>query len=421
MSNKTYKIEDVYCIMPFYAFSSDGSGNRRLCCNGKQEILRDNGEPYHILDSDIDESLNSSTLKDIRRYILNGKRHPICQQCWFDEDHGGFSIRQALTENLERAGKTIESSIKEVHSDGTMDGNEWIYLDLTLGNICDLKCKMCNERNSHKIYEEMIERNLHTSGEIYDWFRNSSLTDQLLPYLNSCYEIHFLGGEPLITKEHDRIVEKIIELGREDQVRLLYNSNMNNLPKRILNYWGKFDHIQCGVSIDGFEEVDEYIRFGTKWERKLNNIYKLKGYDNITIDFHITVQALNLLSIPDLLMWILNESDDLSDEGNRWYIKCPFLNYVTHHDQLDPKVLPYDIKQKSFEKLKPVLEKYRSYGIPKMDQYATWLENLYTEILNEDKSNLWPNFMDYIKSQDEFRYKDKNKILNIYPELTPYW
>lgn len=426
MSKSLKKVKSSYCIMPFHAFSNDALGNRRLCCNSQQTVYRENGEPYHILDDDLSESLNSPILKEIRRAILNGEKHPACQMCWNDEERGAHSLRQIFTNKLSYIDKNIKQSVNQVYKDGSMDvsKNEYPYLDITLGNICNLKCKMCNESSSHKIHEELLQRNIPSTGDRYTWVRDSSIVNKLTDYLESCYEIHFLGGEPLIIKEHDKILEKIIEFNRQDKVELSYISNMNDVPQRILKYWSQFKKIHCGVSIDGFEELDEYIRFGTNWNKKVNNIYKLTDYDNVRTDFHITVQAFNFRNIPRIISWLIEISDDLAnkdDEFDKWRIRAPFLNYVTHHDYLDPKVLPYDLKQQAVNELIPVLEELRKPNIPMLKQYANRVEKSYYEILNEDKSHLWSQFKEYVKNQDKFRYRNENKILDVCPEFEPYW
>ena len=408
--------------MPFHGFSNDPAGNRRLCCVSPLVVKREDGTPYHVLDSDIGESQNADNLKEVRRSMMEGWKHPACNSCWREEERGRDSLRYVFTEKLFRAGNNIEDSILMHESDGTVHENNWQYLDLTLGNICNLKCKMCNEQSSHKILEERQKLGLETKGERFKWIQNSDIVESLKPYLASCYEMNFMGGEPLITREHNDILQALVDLERAHEVRIQYNSNMTTLPKRVLKLWEQFDKIEAGVSIDGYGKIDEYIRYGTNWQPKVDNIFHIKNQNNVNVDFHITLQALNLTKLPDLLLWIAEWSYEISkDEPSKIRLLAPHINYVAHYDYLDAKVLPYKLKAEAFAKLQPVLDVFRSFNYTRVNDWCQTLENLYTEILNEDKEHEFSNLKDIVRSQDKFRYNNRDKILELYPEFEPYW
>ena len=42
---------------------------------------------------------------------------------------------------------------------------------------------------------------------------------------------------------------------------LEYNTNMSNLPKRVLDMWTQFKQVRVGASMDGMGETVEYQRW----------------------------------------------------------------------------------------------------------------------------------------------------------------
>jgi molybdenum cofactor biosynthesis enzyme MoaA len=92
-------------------------------------------------------------------------------------------------------------------------------LDIRLNNICNFKCRMCSEYFSSAIQQETIkiygkdaklghEQNLLTASLSIE--RDSQFST-IAPYITSNVEdIYFAGGEPLMTKEHYRVLDKLI-------------------------------------------------------------------------------------------------------------------------------------------------------------------------------------------------------------------
>ena len=53
---------------------------------------------------------------------------------------------------------------------------------------------------------------------------------------------------------------------------LFYTTNLTVLKDELFDLWSQFGHIYLGVSIDGYGEVDDYIRYPSKWEKLEKNI-----------------------------------------------------------------------------------------------------------------------------------------------------
>ena len=104
--------------------------------------------------------------------------------------------------------------------------------------------------------------------------------------------IHFAGGEPLITDEHYKVLEKLIERGRTD-ITIRYSTNFNQLKYKkydVIEMWKHFKHIQLMTSLDDYGDRYNYIRNGGEWNNVIENYKKLKEaglFDNGNIWFGI--------------------------------------------------------------------------------------------------------------------------------------
>ena len=84
-----------------------------------------------------DPFLNNKTQFQRRQEMLDGLKHIACSQCWQLERIGGISWRLAANKNRE-----------EIASRQGVISNYIDCLELTLGNICDMKCVYCNKEFS---------------------------------------------------------------------------------------------------------------------------------------------------------------------------------------------------------------------------------------------------------------------------------
>jgi molybdenum cofactor biosynthesis enzyme MoaA len=146
--------------------------------------------------------------------MLAGQRPSSCQKCWDIEDNGGRSFRQIWNHILSESDTVAPR-----------------YLDITLGNKCNLTCRMCNEWNSHLWQIDNQRMGRATDPEFSDsfWFEDPRAQQLIMAALPTITHINFLGGEPLIVNQQMDLLQHCIDLGRADQIELSYNSNMTVL------------------------------------------------------------------------------------------------------------------------------------------------------------------------------------------------
>ena len=128
----------TFCVLPFMHMATNASGNYRICCNstpGKNQIKDSKGNSMNLAKHNVEDVWNSEVYTTIRKQLLNNERPEMCQRCFSEEDAGVKSSRQSFNEGWYR--EDIDLSVVQ-------DKIDVRYIDLRLGNLCNLKCRMCN-------------------------------------------------------------------------------------------------------------------------------------------------------------------------------------------------------------------------------------------------------------------------------------
>jgi sulfatase maturation enzyme AslB (radical SAM superfamily) len=211
------------------------------CCRFKTPIQEFTGDVVNIL--------NSNEYKDLRDHS-----GPIagCAKCDYEETMGVKSLRQKFNE---------EYDIKTVKLE---------FLEVGLDNICNLTCDGCWDEFSSSWAKKSESTIIVRS--------STDITE--LP--NTINKILFLGGEPLMTNRHRKLLKLIAD---PSVVNITYNTNgtflLDNDTIDILKTFKNVDFI---LSIDGYAELNEKVRSGSKWSDILAFIDQIQKSDfNLTI------------------------------------------------------------------------------------------------------------------------------------------
>ena len=408
-----------FCSHLFTALSFDQRGQVRVCCNNYEVPKDEDGNPISITDKDFSmvKSLNSDVHTRIRKNILADKQDPGCIRCWQTEDNGAESYRTIWNNTLAN-GFHKDIMVESMDDDGYVRDPYVTFLDFTMGNKCNLICRMCNidnsnlwEKESKLLYNE--DFNIPTRNvSVVDRFLSDDFFTKNFLYLK---QVNFLGGEPLIIKEHSDFLRQCIKHNIAKNITLFYTTNLTVVKDELFDLWSEFKHIYLGVSIDGYNEVDDYIRYPSKWDKIEKNIEKVSGWKqelNMDLQIHSTFQALNVLNYDKLLEWVYS----LGDLG---FWRLPFSNWVTYPNWYDCRVLSDDLKDMGIERITKFIDSKKDIKWDAGEEQ--WLgilkSNLVTlkETLDDEEAVL--KFKVYTKKLDRNR---KQHIVNYIPELEKF-
>ena len=327
-------------MIPWTSIDVTPTGEYRPCCVYRDSVTDEKGKPYTTSQNTIQEVMNSKFMYDLRKEFLDGKRPNGCIYCWKQEDAGNQSKRTQLWEKANVVG--------QVHL--TKDIVSPVFINLQLGNICNLKCRICNARSSSQWAIENIKtdpgsetqwRRLLKDGA---WPRKKnkffeSLEDAL-PYVRF-FEI--TGGEPLMIKEQFDVLRKCVEQGYAKNIDVHYNTNGTHFPEKEVNeIWPHFKMIELAYSIDDIGDRFEYQRHPAKWNAVNENILKFKnsGFKNLSTQVCTTMNLFNVAYLDELAPYIDEWEPDF------WYI-----NTLHHPEEFDIQQLPKDIKNTIIDKI----------------------------------------------------------------------
>lgn len=287
-----------FCVLPFNSVSISGTGELRQCCNAGHL-----GSPLYVQNMTVEEMINSEYIQDIRQNLLDDVREPSCSRCWEMEDMGNKSFRHNSNENPVYGLDTPIAKQKQIQF------SDVSYIDITLGNKCNLACRMCHPGSSSLLAKNLMEMEgkIITSSNdgLYDFDR--ATRDKILDLFYKCdnlRQVYFLGGEPLINDFHDEIIELLISKNRNRDISIHYSTNLQIDIEKFFPTWEKFKMIDLNVSIDGSDEVYEYIRWPGKWKKLYSNLEKACAFSkesNLHPTVATTVQNLNAHNLPDLI------------------------------------------------------------------------------------------------------------------------
>jgi hypothetical protein len=207
------------------------------------------------------------------------------------------------------------------------------------------------------------------NGSSYNWHKqNPTFWKQFYEQMPSMQQIYFAGGESLIIEEHYEILEYAIKMGHAKNLELRYNSNGVEWREDLFDLWKEFKIVRFHYSVDSIHEMNDYIRYPSKWNRtaEVFHILDTQTSNNVEITVACAVQALNIYYIPDFIKWKLTQG---FKKINMWPFGAGGINYhfVYHPPHLNVKVLPKWFKEntrKKYEEFIPWWEANWEKGIP---------------------------------------------------------
>jgi MoaA/NifB/PqqE/SkfB family radical SAM enzyme len=249
----------------------------------------------------------------------------------------------------ERAGRTskrmhtldrLKHSISD--TEWTEDAKPLMFLDLKLGNICNLKCRICGSWSSSQFATEEINDappEEKKSTYAYQMLRagawpkeNLQFWNQIDQHLTDIRYIEFTGGEPFMIAEHFAMLQGIVDRGIAHQVEIHYNTNGTQYPEKAIEIWRHFKTVEIAFSIDDLGARFEYQRSNAVWFDVVYNIERFRllreDYPNIQLQCCSTVNVFNVRYIDQLANWIATQGFDFvywNMMHDAWYFSIATL------------------------------------------------------------------------------------------------
>lgn len=436
----------TFCPLPWIHVATRPNGDMRLCCGSNASGA---GEDHSIglvkkddraVNFGIDglSEFNNEFMRNLRLQMLNNEIPSSCSKCFEEEQNGVVSKRLWETYEWVKDGLDLEELVSTTDIDGHVPFKIQ-YLDLRLGNTCNLKCVMCSPQDSSRWtqdYDKLmsITTNKHIKIELeytpraynFNWYESEQFWEQVYEQIPNIKHLYFAGGEPLMIKEHKRFLQELINRGYSKDISLRYNSNGTYVNEDMIDIWSKFKQVRYAFSIDNIFERNHYIRFPANWEDVERTLDLMDNTpENIHCSIACAVQVLNIKTLIDFAKWKIGKNykkinqyrvDEYVSGGgiiNLHLVYIPTFMSARVLSTVDKQEIANDLKDFKLW----LFENYTqddSFWCDNPYGWKRW-ESILKFIEAEDHSHLQPQLKEYLLNLDTIR---GTNVVTTFPELS---
>ena len=315
---------ETFCVLPWVSLETSPIGTVRPCCLAEDEITDNAGKKYSLLETDLDQIHKSTYMQKLRQEFLDGVKPDTCRKCWNEERSGRTSKRLHTLNRLEHIVTDTEWNA---------DAKPLLFIDFKLGNICNLKCRICGSWSSSTFAAEEVR----FGGK--DSFHYQMLKDGAWPRRNQKFwteidklmqqvrYLEFTGGEPFMIQEHFDLLQRMVDQDIASNVEIHYNTNGTHFPEHAESIWRHFKLVEIAFSIDDVGPRFEYQRANAVWDEVNANMDRFEALrdrnTNIQLQVCSTVNIFNVRYLEGLANWI--------DQRNFDFIYWNMLHEARHH------------------------------------------------------------------------------------------
>lgn len=420
-----------FCVLPWLNLNTNPNGKVKLCCSIAMDhfVAKDDGTHFNLGYDDIEDIWNVYHMQNVRNLHRQNNGARDCQDCYSIEKVSGHSPRKGQNVLwLERKEKDKElsdylSTVADQELKPVVDMLP-VSLELRLGNQCNLKCVTCWGMSSSLIHDErkemlrsglLFENNLgwlhnrwqeevdHVDkADVTEWYETETFYKNFRKMAPKLRRLYTTGGEPTLIKSNYRMLEELIEVGNTG-CRIEFTSNMTTWNPKFYEALSKFDNVEIQMSIDGVEQVAEYIRYGTEWNKVKENVHRVvrmaSARPNWNVVCYTVLQALNYEYVTDIWAFLHEVANKNNKHVNWWPIT------LTHPPYLGLSAVPTEFRKAAVPRIRQNAglyqdpKKFFAIGPSTVDALCESVTNMHYD------ENLGKQFMSYRRFLDTFRAK----------------
>ena len=388
--------------MPWLSIAVDPDGSIKPCCESQYYFRKDDGTKFNLGIDTIEDIYNSTDFVNIRTSMLEGKLVSGCETCYKNEEISGHSPRTYHNEHwkTEFTEPIAETKIK--------------YFDLRFGNLCNLMCRSCNPRNSSQLEKELktlSHTNISTyispgyDYDINEWYLTDIFDKNMESQINNIKWLYITGGEPTIVEKNIQLLEKLISSGRSKSIILLFNTNMTNTKPKFYELIKEFRNVICIASIDGYGDMQEYLRYPSDWNKINSNLQELVDMGRpVKVLPTVVVQATNLGKLVELFDYF--ENFNRIANKRLLEIEVILLQYPSY---LNLVHLPVTYKIQCWEQIEEWLQTKCKYQSSHFHTSMVGLKELcYTDALSTHEIKKYKEFNSLLDTNRKQNLQDVN-------------
>lgn len=301
MNTKNFWQHKSLCPLPWTGVYVNPDGRVKNCAISQETL-------GNIHDQPLPEILQNESNFGIRQDMLQDIRHKRCDACYRVEDNSSNPTDNESNRTWYK--KVMLNHGTDFNIFDSTKYSEPMVLDLRWRNTCNQACVYCGPDLS-SLWAKSIDVSYRINDEIL-----SRSQDWIFSNLQSVRHVYLAGGEPLMIKENQRLLERLLEVTPDVEIRV--NSNINHIDNPIFKLLSEFQNVKWTISVDSKEQYFEYMRWPGNWLTFLSNLSTVKNIVGDQINFNMVWCILNDIDI-------LHTIDFLLDQGyheNMFVVQC---------------------------------------------------------------------------------------------------
>lgn len=386
-------------------------------------------------------ALHNTPLKmQARLAMLKGKRPKECSYCWKIEDRGRISDRV-----MKSAEPWAAPFLADAVGSGRGERIHPRYVEISFDSVCNFKCMYCSPSYSTLWMKEIQTLGPYPTSKRFNdlnlqkWNGTIPLeeTDRRAmiesfwtwwPKLVGDLQVfRVTGGEPFLAAETWKLLDWLV-VNPQPQLQLAINSNMSLRGEKFEQMLTAVNKVSRNVkrftiytSVDTWGAKAEYIRYGMDFERFHSNVEQLlvRSENPIRLSFMITVNALSLSGLQQLLAWILDLRRRYPQHGVGF--DTPYLQ--------NPRHMSIEILPKSFVQYVDDAVQWMTASQSTGDLIGFWpseivkLDRLKELILNPSfgRMQAWVLHRDFYRMFAEYDKRRGLDFLATFPEYEEFY
>ena len=380
--------ETTKCMRVWATIHCSASGEATACCSSHlgTRAHREDGSVITVKDDDFADCLRSITISNMRKEMMAGKWPEACFIC-AEKERVGLNSQRIRSNDILYRGEILTEEPLPLRN-----------MELWLGNLCNLTCKMCSPkfstawRREYRKIPEIRSFGLAETESVGDFS-----VEKLEPVFRSIENLTVAGGEPLLIPKFYELIDYLVDRDLAKGLNLSINTNLTTLPDKFIDRIHHMKNVRVNVSMDGYGKLNDYIRYGSVWAetdeyfRKLITLTKIMP--NLQLGVITATSMYNVLHLPALIDYI--RSTGFSGFHNVSLVMAPSF--------MDIRGLPPELKKLAASRLEPYRSMFRVGGT--IDY-----------MLSEDwSSQHWNTFVEYSKLVDQ---RTSIKLDDVVPEMS---
>jgi len=301
------------------------------------------------------------------------------------------------------------------------DNPNFLYLDISTSNKCNLKCVHCRGAVSTGWIPDEKKLQKSDSKDLrMDRFGVYSMDEKVIDkifefpeYFKNLRYVALRGGEPTYEAKNKLVLQKLIDLGWNKQITIDISTNATVNDDSFFDLLNQFESVMLYISIEGVGNMYDYCRGGKQY--KINDletmIFKYARLKNVEICITFTSMATNIFNIRPTWDWLQKYKD---------FCTFSFSNTVSQPDYLSLRSLNNEMRKEAYDMIQDIKEDMPWPGEFNRT-YQAGIDKLKVNLCkpeDPDWKKYFTNFKRYTESLDKIR---NTNFLEVEEKFQKYW